>query len=147
MRLIARQKSILINERSVIDTLLKYDFSGLPVKPVWTDGCGLSRYNLFSPSDFISILNKMRNEFGIEREKRIFPTGDSGTLKGYYIRDNGHIYAKTGSLTGVLSLSGYLYSKKNKLLIFSVLINNFNGNYTNARKKVERFIQETRNSN
>ena len=45
----------------------------------------LSRYNLFTPQDLVSILNKMKNEFGMERVKGLFPTGGQGTLANYYI--------------------------------------------------------------
>ncbi len=84
----------------------------------------------------------MKNEFGLERMKRILPTGGSGTLGNYYKQDSGHIYAKTGSLTGVICLSGYLVTKKNQLLIFSVLVNNSYGKSAAIRKDVEWLIEE-----
>jgi serine-type D-Ala-D-Ala carboxypeptidase/endopeptidase (penicillin-binding protein 4) len=129
----------------VTDTLLKTDLADLPHKPRWADGSGLSRYNLFTPQDFIVILNKMEQEFGMTRIKDIFPTGGRGTLSSYYKQDSGYIYAKTGSLSGVIALSGYLYTKKNKRLIFSVLVNNHNGNATAIRRKVESFLVNIRN--
>ena len=61
-----------MNDEKIIDTLLKTDFKDLPQKPRWVDGSGLSRYNLFTPQDFVAILNKMKNEFGMERIKVIF---------------------------------------------------------------------------
>ena len=48
------------------------DFKGLPQQPKWVDGSGLSRYNLFSPNDFIWLLNKMKNEMGMKRLKIIW---------------------------------------------------------------------------
>jgi D-alanyl-D-alanine carboxypeptidase/D-alanyl-D-alanine-endopeptidase (penicillin-binding protein 4) len=45
----------------------------------------------------------------------------------------------------VLALSGFLYTKKNKMLIFSVLVNNHNGNATAIRRKVESFLVNIRN--
>lgn len=129
----------------VIDTLLKTDYAGLPHKPNWADGSGLSRYNLFTPQDFIVILDKMEQDFGMDRIKEIFPTGGRGTLSSYYKRDSGYIYAKTGTLSGVVALSGYLYTKKNKRLIFSVLVNNHNGSAADVRRKVEAFLQNIRN--
>ena len=56
----------------------------------------------------------------MERIKMILPTGGTGTLANYYKADSSYIYAKTGTLSGVVAISGYLYTKKNKLLIFSV---------------------------
>ena len=109
------------------------------------DGSGLSRYDLFTPQDFVSILNKMKNEFGIERIKVILPTGNTGTLKNLYKPDSNYIFAKTGTLSGVVALSGYLYTKKNKLLIFSVLVNNHRSRAASVRIAVEKFIENIRN--
>ncbi|MFI5185818.1 MAG: D-alanyl-D-alanine carboxypeptidase/D-alanyl-D-alanine-endopeptidase [Chitinophagales bacterium] len=135
----------VMNDERIIDTLLKTDLKDLPQKPRWVDGSGLSRYNLFSPQDLVFILNKMKNDFGMERIKNIFPTGNEGTLSKYYVPESGSIFAKTGSLSGVVSISGFLYTKKNKLLIFSVLVNNHNGSATDVRRAVEKFIEGVRN--
>ena len=134
----------VMNDEKIIDTLLKKDFKDLPQKPRWVDGSGLSRYNLFSPQDFVAILNKMKNEFGLDRMKNIFPTGNEGTLSNYYRSETGYLFAKTGTLSGVVSLSGFLYTKKNKLLIFSVLVNNHNSSATAVRRAVEKFIEGIR---
>lgn len=144
--MVSSQLLQLMNDEKIIDTLLKTDFKDLPQKPRWADGSGLSRYNLFSPQDFVFILNKMKNEFGMERLKNILPTGNNGTLKNYYLAENGYIFAKTGSLSGVIALSGFLYTKKNKLIIFSVLVNNHNSSASRVRRTVEKFIEEIRNN-
>ncbi len=132
------------NDFRVIDTILKSDFRDLPQIPRWVDGSGLSRYNLFTPHSIVSILNKMRNEFGMERIKTIFPTGGRGTLSNYYLSESGYIFAKTGTLSGVVALSGFLYTKKNRLLIFSVLVNNHRSSATEVRRAVESFLKEIR---
>ena len=122
--MVSNERLGVMNDAKIIDTLLKTDFKDLPQKPRWVDGSGLSRYNLFTPQDFVAILNKMKNEFGMERIKVIFPTGGEGTISSYYKADSGYIYAKTGTLSGVVAFSGFLYTKKEKLLIFSILVNN-----------------------
>jgi D-alanyl-D-alanine carboxypeptidase/D-alanyl-D-alanine-endopeptidase (penicillin-binding protein 4) len=137
----------VMDERKIIDTLLKTDFKLMPQKPGWADGSGLSRYDLFSPKDFIFILNKMKDEFGMERIKTILPTGGTGTISSYYRADSGYIFVKTGTLYGVVALSGFLYTKKNKLLIFSVLVNNHRSSATSIRKAIEKFIREIRERN
>ena len=137
----------VMNDEKIIDTLLKTDYKDLPQKPHWVDGSGLSHYNLFSPQDFVTLLNKMKNDFGMDRIKKILPTGGTGTISNYYRQDSGFIFAKTGSLSGVIALSGFLYTKKNKLLIFSALVNNHHTNATNIRKAIEKFIKEIRDKN
>jgi D-alanyl-D-alanine carboxypeptidase/D-alanyl-D-alanine-endopeptidase (penicillin-binding protein 4) len=143
--MVSNEKLGVMNDEKIIDTLLKTDFKDLPQKPRWVDGSGLSRYNLFSPQDFVSILEKMKNEFGMERIKAILATGGTGTISSYYKADSGFIYAKTGTLSGVVALSGYLYTKKGKLLIFSTLINNHQASATAVRRAVEFFLQSIRN--
>lgn len=133
-----------MDDRKVIDTLLATDYSGMPQKPHWVDGSGLSRYDLFSPKDFIFILNRMKDDFGMERIKNILPTGGTGTISSYYRADSGYIFVKTGTLNGVVALSGFLYTKKNKLLLFSVLVNNHTSTSTSIRQGVEKFIQTVR---
>ena len=136
-----------MDENKIIDTLLKTDFRDLPQRPRWVDGSGLSRYNLFTPQDMVAILNKIRDSFGIDRIKTVFPTGNEGTLRNYYKEDSAFIYAKTGTLSGVLALSGYLYTKKGKLLIFSILVNNHRSDAATIRRAVEAFIKAVRKDN
>jgi len=133
-----------MSDRKIIDTLLKTDYKLMPQKPSWVDGSGLSRYDLFSPKDFVFILNRMKDDFGMDRIKNILPTGGTGTITSYYKHDSGYIFVKTGTLNGVVALSGFLYTKKNKLLIFSVLVNNHRSSATSIRKGIERFIQDLR---
>jgi D-alanyl-D-alanine carboxypeptidase/D-alanyl-D-alanine-endopeptidase (penicillin-binding protein 4) len=122
-------------EKLLSDTTIKF-----PQQPVWVDGSGLSRYNLFSPEDMVYLLQKLENEFGADRIKKIFPTGNEGTLKGYYDDKAGFIYAKTGTLSGQFSLSGYLKTRKNTPLIFSIMINNHNQTSSDLRKAVARYV-------
>ena len=133
-----------MNDEAIIDTILKTDLKDVPQKPRWVDGSGLSRYNLFTPQSFVYILNKMKNEFGWDRLKNILPTGGTGTLSSYYKNDSSFIYAKTGTLSNNCALSGFLITKKGKLLIFSVLVNNYQTGATPVRKAVEHFLQGIR---
>ena len=144
--MVSNERLGVMNDEKIIDTLLKTDLKDLPQKPNWVDGSGLSHYNLFTPQDFIWLLTTMKNEFGMERIKKILPTGGSGTLGRYYKQDSSYIYAKTGSLAGVICLSGYLITKKNRLLIFSVLVNNHRGNVPAIRKSVAEFLDSIRNT-
>jgi serine-type D-Ala-D-Ala carboxypeptidase/endopeptidase (penicillin-binding protein 4) len=143
--MVARKLIVSMNDERVVDTLLKTDLKDMPQKPHWADGSGLSRFNLFTPGDFIFILNKMKDDFGMDRIRNILPTGNEGTLANYYVPEHGYIFAKTGSLSGVIALSGFLYTKKNKLLIFSVLVNNHTSSGTGVRRAVEKFIADIRN--
>lgn len=129
-----------MTDEKIIDTLLKTDLKDIPQKPKWVDGSGLSRYNLFTPQSLVYILNKTKNEFGWERLKNILPTGGTGTLSSYYKKDSGFIYAKTGTLSNNCALSGVLFTRKGKLLIFSVLANHYITGAAPVRRSVEKFL-------
>ncbi len=87
------------------------------------DGSGLSRYNLATTSwlsDALIYIDKftpLRNYMAVP---------DVGTLSKRLRHLKGVLWAKTGTLNGVSSLSGYIQTYKNKELVFSVIIMNFN---------------------
>jgi serine-type D-Ala-D-Ala carboxypeptidase/endopeptidase (penicillin-binding protein 4) len=132
--------------QAVINDIITQALDSLPQKSTWVDGSGLSRYNLFTPQSMVYILNKIKNEFGIDRLKAVLPTTGQGTLQNYYIQDSTFIFAKTGTLTGCVALSGILITKKNKTLVFSILTNNFNGKPKAVRRAIEKALQALRNN-
>jgi D-alanyl-D-alanine carboxypeptidase/D-alanyl-D-alanine-endopeptidase (penicillin-binding protein 4) len=133
-----------MSDEALIDSLLKTDLKDVPQMPKWVDGSGLSRYNLFTPQSFIYILSKLKNEFGWDRLKNILPTGGQGTLKSWYLNDSGYVYAKTGTHSNNCALSGFLITNKGKLLIFSILANQYQTGATPIRKAEERFLEAIR---
>ncbi|MFM2359961.1 MAG: hypothetical protein RLY16_1954, partial [Bacteroidota bacterium] len=114
----------------------------IPQMPRWVDGSGLSRYNLFSPNSMVFILQKMLQDFGLKRMQNLLPTGGQGTLQNYYLTEKEHIFAKTGTLSNQVALSGYLITNKNRLLLFSVLVGNHQGKTAKIRKAVAAFLKE-----
>jgi D-alanyl-D-alanine carboxypeptidase/D-alanyl-D-alanine-endopeptidase (penicillin-binding protein 4) len=129
-----------LNEKKLIDTLLKNELKDLPQKPRWVDGSGLSRYNLFTPKDEVYMLDRMISEFGTTRMEKIFPTGGYGTLKNMFNKESGKIFAKTGSMGNVYCLSGWYYNKKNQPILFTVMINNHVGDFSILKKTVAEWI-------
>lgn len=136
----ANVKLGIMDDDSMINYILKTDLSDLSHRPRWVDGSGLSRYNIFTPKSFVSILVKMKNEFPFERIATIFPTAGKGTLTHYSKIDSGALFAKTGSLSGVIALSGYLFTRTNRLLIFSMLVNNHRLNAAEVRNNMQTFL-------
>lgn len=147
LMMVSNERYGVMDEKKLIGDLLKEDLKNFPQTPVWADGSGLSRYNLFSPNDFVWILQKMKNEFGMDRLKKIFATGGTGTLLNYYKKDSSFIFAKTGTMSGVVCISGYLYGKSGKLMLFSVLVNDYIQPAWKIRRKIEAFLQKIREKN
>jgi D-alanyl-D-alanine carboxypeptidase/D-alanyl-D-alanine-endopeptidase (penicillin-binding protein 4) len=91
------------------------------------DGSGLSRYNLMTPDAIVSILNHdLGQPFG-NLLLHSLPVSDvDGTLEDRMNQDfvAGKILAKTGSISGVSTLSGYVLLP-NDTLVFSMMMQNF----------------------
>ncbi|MBX2944562.1 MAG: D-alanyl-D-alanine carboxypeptidase [Cyclobacteriaceae bacterium] len=120
----------------------KYLFD-LPDSPVWVDGSGLSRYNLFTPRSIVALWDKLYLK--VERE-RLFHLlaagGKSGTLRNSYKHEPPYVYGKTGTLRNNHSLSGYLVTKKGRTLIFSYMNNNYTVPVTDVRSEMERLLKQ-----
>lgn len=142
--MIAQSRLGKMHEKALIDTLLQNDFQDIPQKPIWVDGSGLSRYNLFSPNDEIYILDKLIHEFGTERLEQIFPTGGEGTMKNLFNKEAGFIFAKTGSFGNTFCISGWMYNADKKPILFSVMVNQYIGKNKVLREAVESFLQNVR---
>ena len=137
--MVSQEKFHSMNDEKIISYLLQNDLKELPQTPHWVDGSGLSRYNLFTPRDFIWILDHLENQYGMDRLKKIFPTGGIGTLLALK-QDSGIIYAKTGSMSGVFCLSGFLYTKRHQRFIFSAMVNNHSGSARSIRNKIVEYL-------
>jgi len=93
------------------------------------DGSGLSRGNRVTPAFLIGLLKYMREESrSAEAFRASLPiAGCDGTLArrmgGTCAANNAR--AKTGFLTGVCTLSGYVSTRDGEPLVFSFLFNNF----------------------
>ncbi|MDZ7766320.1 MAG: D-alanyl-D-alanine carboxypeptidase/D-alanyl-D-alanine-endopeptidase [Melioribacteraceae bacterium] len=121
-----------------IDSLI-VELGFKPKTFVFADGSGLSHYNLISTELVIELLKFMYYDEP-EIYGKIFETlptaGVDGTLK--YRMKFGNAYknvkAKTGTISGVSTLSGYLTAANNHLIAFSIFIQNYSGSAKRARQ-------------
>ncbi|HRE66837.1 MAG TPA: D-alanyl-D-alanine carboxypeptidase [Cyclobacteriaceae bacterium] len=115
--------------------------SDLPDKPRWVDGSGLSRFNLFTPRSIAVLWDKI---YSLVPQERLFNLlavgGQKGTLKNSYKNDPPYIFGKTGSLNNNHVLSGYLITRKGKLLIFSLMNNNYLAPTNDVRKHMQEIL-------
>ncbi|GAB3981176.1 serine-type D-Ala-D-Ala carboxypeptidase [Spirosoma terrae] len=108
----------------------------------WVDGSGLSRYNLFTPNVLVNLLTKIASRVSQQRLFALLPAaGQSGTLRTLSTTNNPYIFAKSGSMTGVYNLSGYIQTKRGKVLYFSVMNNNFTQSVSEMRKRTADFLK------
>jgi serine-type D-Ala-D-Ala carboxypeptidase/endopeptidase (penicillin-binding protein 4) len=90
------------------------------------DGSGLSRHNLVAPDTFTRVLSAMApTPIGQIYRDSLPLSGISGSLKNRMKGTiaQGIVRAKTGSLSGVASLSGYINPPQYSPLVFSIILN------------------------
>ncbi|MGB7188969.1 MAG: D-alanyl-D-alanine carboxypeptidase/D-alanyl-D-alanine-endopeptidase, partial [Acidobacteriaceae bacterium] len=91
------------------------------------DGSGLSPQDLITPRAFARLLvYAAQQPWGGELRASLPIGGVDGSLAGRFHQRSlrGHVFAKTGTLAGVHTLSGYLTAASGHTLVFSVLCNN-----------------------
>ena len=92
------------------------------------DGSGLSNQNYLTPELLVAVLKHMHQSEHFELFRQSLPiAGVNGTLANRMKNSAAFrkVTAKTGSLTGVSTLSGYVTAKNGNLLAFAILIQNF----------------------
>ncbi|MGQ0733724.1 MAG: D-alanyl-D-alanine carboxypeptidase/D-alanyl-D-alanine endopeptidase [Acidobacteriota bacterium] len=92
------------------------------------DGSGLSRYDLLSADALTVLLEHVALDARHTRFRTTLPVaGVSGTLATRLrgTAAEGRVFAKTGSMSGVRTLSGYVTTLDDETLIVSILVNNY----------------------
>src|SRR5690625_2375700 len=99
------------------------------------DGSGMSHKNMIPANELTQLLYQIQQEDWYPIFEKTLPVAGEedrsigGTLR-HRMTDrglNGNVKAKTGNLTGVSTLSGYVTTKNREKVIFSILINNYLG--------------------
>jgi len=131
LRLLAREKGTAPTVGNGLEVLRGFlSKVGVPSDQyVFYDGSGLSRQNLVTPHAMVMLLTYASNQsWGKEFRDTLPLAGVDGSLadrlKGTIAQ--GRVYAKTGSLGGVKSLSGYATTNHGDQVAFSILSNNSN---------------------
>lgn len=98
--------------------------------PRWSwdlsDGSGMSVYNRVTPRAVAGLLYWTSGQPWAEAFRATLPVGGvDGTLRRRFAGTQleGRVYAKTGTLTGVNALSGFMKTKSGRMLIFSAFAN------------------------
>lgn len=125
--------------RTAVDSLLRV--WGLdPRRVAQADGSGLSRYDMVAPDLLVGILTHMTRSPHWSVWYAALPVaGVDGTLAGRMKGTplQGNVHAKTGTLSGVRSLSGYLTTARGERLVFSALANH----HTVAARDADRVAE------
>jgi serine-type D-Ala-D-Ala carboxypeptidase/endopeptidase (penicillin-binding protein 4) len=107
------------------------------------DGSGLSRLTLLTPLTISKLLLYMYNSPYRDAWPALLPiAGEDGTLSRRFVntRAAGVVHAKTGSLSHVTALSGYILPKSGRRYAFAITVNNFNADATSIRRTLDKII-------
>jgi serine-type D-Ala-D-Ala carboxypeptidase/endopeptidase (penicillin-binding protein 4) len=100
-----------------------------PAGMIQADGSGLSRYNYITPETMVAVLTHVEHD---ERLRNLFEAtlpvaGRDGTLENRMrgTAADGNARVKTGSLTNVRAMAGFVKSADGDTLAFAVFANNY----------------------
>jgi D-alanyl-D-alanine carboxypeptidase/D-alanyl-D-alanine-endopeptidase (penicillin-binding protein 4) len=104
------------------------------------DGSGLSRYNLVAPAFLVALLEReARGPHAAVFRATLPVAGRDGTLANRMrgTPAEGNVHAKTGTLSGVRALSGYLTTAAGERMAFSIISNH----HTVTSREVDRVAE------
>jgi D-alanyl-D-alanine carboxypeptidase/D-alanyl-D-alanine-endopeptidase (penicillin-binding protein 4) len=136
--MVAQKSSGIFSEEKTIELMQKKWSRWTPDPFIWVDGSGVSRYNMFTPRSLVAVLKEIYITSSWDQIKTLFPSGGvSGTLKSYNVKQ---VYGKTGTLRHNHNLSGYLITKRGKILVFSLMVNHFTSPTSEVRAAIGELL-------
>jgi D-alanyl-D-alanine carboxypeptidase/D-alanyl-D-alanine-endopeptidase (penicillin-binding protein 4) len=138
LNLIQEKSDSLDSLKNILQSL-GLDSNGYLLK----DGSGLSRQNLVSPETFVQLLTAMAQSPHAENSRKSLAiAAEKGTLSNRFLDTAvaGKLNAKTGTLSGSSTLSGYLDNPTFEPLVFSILVNNSEQPSLILRKAIDAII-------
>lgn len=110
------------------------------------DGSGLSRTDLINANHMSEFLVKEYNNVGGKNSafyKSLPTSGRTGTLRSFPFNSNliDKIHAKTGSMSGVRNMAGYMETKSGKTVSFCIMLNGFFDSDYKMKEKQAKMLE------
>mgnify|MGYP001809675359 CR=1 FL=1 len=106
------------------------------------DGSGVSKNNLITADFMTEVLQKAAREKNFEDFKTHMATPGEGTLTDRMLYFKGKINAKTGTLSNISSIAGYLTTKSGKTYAFCIIINDSKSKSADKKSFEEYVLRE-----
>ena len=106
------------------------------------DGSGVSKNNLMTADFMTSFLVKLYNSENFETIENYLPTPGEGTLKNrmLYFKDN--MRAKTGTLSGTSAITGFITTRRGKVYVFDIMIQDAKTSETDKKNIEEQILRQ-----
>jgi D-alanyl-D-alanine carboxypeptidase/D-alanyl-D-alanine-endopeptidase (penicillin-binding protein 4) len=142
MRLNAWPDAFPTNDAAIDGMRRRMDGWGV-AREAWqiVDGSGLSRRNAIAPDALLDVLRRMHDPAGVSPWMTGLPVaGRDGTLatrmKG--TAAEGNLRAKTGTMSNIRTLAGYVRTRDGERLAFVAMADNFEGAGSQATEAIDR---------
>ena len=143
------------NGGAAVRTVLRQRLGSGSASITVADGSGMSRDNRVTARLLVELLDSMHEDPQVATlyRKSLSRGGVNGTLQRRFQNLTGEVYAKSGYLSGVSSLSGYLVlpaaddAQRGRVIGFSIIMNGFrpplyNRNMKNLQDKLVHLIDQ-----
>lgn len=124
--------------RMVLTRILGTDAASVVID----DGSGMSRKNRVTAEALTDLLSHMiKQPSGPTYRASLAAPGEDGTLENRFkgVDMRGEVRAKSGYISGVVSLSGYI-TYDNRVIAFSMIVNNYDKGVWRAKDAMEKII-------
>lgn len=122
-------------------TKMQIKTSGMFLK----DGSGLSRFNAFTPTQMVTLLNYMQSTNNKDVfESSLSVAGETGTLRRMFYDSPaaGKILAKSGYMERVRSYAGYIQKSENERYTFCIIVNNYEGSAAGMKHHIKQLLEK-----
>ena len=139
-KILARKLNVDSSVKAIDRSLAKVGIK--PAEYELVDASGLSRQNLVTPQTLVKLLRLMSQESQAQSYRQSLAlAGVNGTLKRRFLNTplQSKVRGKTGTLTGVGALSGYLEGD-DSTLVFSILVNNSELKNQEIRQAIDEIV-------
>ena len=104
------------------------------------DGSGLSRRDALAAETLVAVLQRMHDPTGTSPWMSGMPVaGRDGTLEKRFsgTAAEGNLSGKTGTMSNIRSLAGYVRTRDGEPLAFAIMVNNFEGTGAQAQAAID----------
>jgi D-alanyl-D-alanine carboxypeptidase/D-alanyl-D-alanine-endopeptidase (penicillin-binding protein 4) len=104
------------------------------------DGSGLSRRDAVAPGTLVTVLERMFDPAGATPWMKGLPiAARDGTLDNRFkgTAAEANLTAKTGTMSNIRSLAGYVRTRDGEPLAFAIMVNNFEGTGAQAQAAID----------